>query len=150
MNRWLKMITTAVASINPVAGLVISGINAIVEKKEDGISNDSVFEVIKAMAKSKWNSLNSDKLSRIMDIINEKDIDKSKIYQSKALPSIKVKINSIEPRTKDRAIYNIRFPKGITVITEEYFNEMYEEDDNEKDIVDEIYDDLEFKYGASR
>jgi len=76
MNNWLKMgidIVHAVSYKFPIANLIITAIRAIVEKKNDGISNKSVITVVEEMAKSKWNNLNSDKVLRIVNIINEED-----------------------------------------------------------------------------
>jgi hypothetical protein len=55
---------------NPIALLVIKAIKSIVAKKEDGISNESVVEIVKESAKSKWNDLNEHKVSQIIEIIN--------------------------------------------------------------------------------
>ena len=76
MNNWLKIginVIQAVSFKNPIVGIVIIAIKAIVAKKNDGISNKSIIDVVSEMAKSKYNNLDTDKVLRIMDIINEKD-----------------------------------------------------------------------------
>jgi hypothetical protein len=60
-----------VAGSNPVAGLVIEGVKEIVKKSNDGIGDDSVIAVLKEMGHSSWNSLNADKIERIIKIIKE-------------------------------------------------------------------------------
>jgi len=63
-------IASYVSIKNPIAGLIIRGIKAIVKKSGDGISNDSVIEVTKEMAKSKWNDLDETKTAQIIEIIS--------------------------------------------------------------------------------
>lgn len=78
MNNWLKMgidiFTTVATTVNPMAGLVISGIQAVVQKKDDGISNESVIGVLQAMGTSTWNNLDSDKIKRITEILFEEEL----------------------------------------------------------------------------
>lgn len=57
------------AKKNPVALLVINGIRAIISKKDDGISNKSVVQVVAEMGKSSWNDLDNDKVKKISDIV---------------------------------------------------------------------------------
>ena len=74
MNKWLEMglnVAEFVASRNPIASVVITSIKAVVEKANDGITDKSVKEVLEEMALSKYNSLNDNKLRRIIEIINE-------------------------------------------------------------------------------
>lgn len=73
MNAWLNMgldiLSTVAKTVNPVAGLVVSGIQAIVEKQDDGISNDSVITVLEEMGKSTWNNLTPNKIEQIQLIL---------------------------------------------------------------------------------
>lgn len=54
---------------NPIAFLVIKAIRGIVEKKNDGISNDSVIDIVRESAKSTWNDLDVEKVEQITEII---------------------------------------------------------------------------------
>lgn len=64
-------IAQVVASSNPIAGLVIGTVRAVINKSNDGVSNDSVITVIKEMSLSKWNDLTPNKIIRIIAIIKE-------------------------------------------------------------------------------
>lgn len=78
MNNWLSMgidiVKTVATTINPVAGLVVSSIQAVVQKKDDGISNESVIGVLQAMGASTWNNLDSDKIKRMTEILFEEEL----------------------------------------------------------------------------
>jgi len=82
MNNWLKMgidiVTTVATTVNPMAGLIMSGISAVVQKKDDGISNESVMGVVQSMATSTWNNLDADKVKRISEIVFEEEIKEAK------------------------------------------------------------------------
>ena len=75
--NWLNIfnsvteVAKVVAHANPIATIVISGVQAVVNKANDGIGNESVSSVVAEMAKSKWNDLDQDKLVRINNIIFE-------------------------------------------------------------------------------
>jgi hypothetical protein len=62
-----------VAIKNPIANLVLRALEYIIEKKQDGISNDSVIEIIKTSARSTWNDLDDEKVEAIINIINSKN-----------------------------------------------------------------------------
>ena len=57
------------AEDKPVAKAIIGGIDSIVESKANGVSNSDIMTVLKAQAKSKWNSIDSKKLNEISGII---------------------------------------------------------------------------------
>ena len=59
------------AEDKPVAKAIIGGIDSIVESKANGVSNSDIMVVIKAAAKSKWNSIDSKKLNEIAGIIGD-------------------------------------------------------------------------------
>lgn len=62
-------LAAAIMSKTPIASLVIGAIKAIVAKVDDGISNKSVIEVVKEMAKSTWNDLSEEKVVYIAEIV---------------------------------------------------------------------------------
>jgi hypothetical protein len=59
------------AEDKPVAKAIIGAVDTIVESQANGITNTSVTEVIKSMAKSKWNDIKEADLSAIVDIIGK-------------------------------------------------------------------------------
>ncbi len=59
------------AEDKPVAKAIIGAVNTIVETKADGVTNTSVTEIVKAMAKSQWNDIKEADLSEIAGIIGE-------------------------------------------------------------------------------
>ena len=72
---WLKIFNTGaevakmVSMTNPIANIAITTIQGVVNKANDGISNKSVFEVVKEMAKSSYNDLTQPKVEAIEHII---------------------------------------------------------------------------------
>jgi len=58
--------------VNPLIGMALNYVEAIVIAKDEGISNEAIKDTLVAMAKSSWNSLDSDKIEKIMGVINKK------------------------------------------------------------------------------
>lgn len=85
MANWLKLgidiITTVATTVNPMAGLIVSGISAVVEKRNDGISNDSVMKVIGEMGLSTWNNLTPQKIEAMNVILNMSDESEAQITE---------------------------------------------------------------------
>ena len=50
-----KMVSNVVTTINPVAGLLVKGVDAIVNSENENISDNSIVTVLEAMAKSSKN-----------------------------------------------------------------------------------------------
>lgn len=75
MNFWetitdnLDTIGNVVTIINPVAGVVVKSIDAIVNSENESISDNSVMNVIESMSHSRANSLDQDKLKAIEAIL---------------------------------------------------------------------------------
>jgi len=86
MNLWgildggLDIAKMVVGASNPIAGGVIGLIDMVVEKKSDGVSNSGVMKMLESSARSTWNNLDEDKLSRIGDIIFEKEISNAENF----------------------------------------------------------------------
>ena len=57
---------------NPEISKIVGYAEALVIAKDTGISNTAVKDTLVAMAKSSWNSLDSDKIEKIMGVINKK------------------------------------------------------------------------------
>ena len=73
---WLEWIdrgldVVKVAAGNTPIGAILHVIDAVVEKINDGISNESIIEFLKRASVSKWNSLTPDKIDRIIKILEE-------------------------------------------------------------------------------
>ena len=75
-NSWLDWLDSGldvakvVAGATPI-GAVLTVVDAVVEKANDGISNDSVVDMLTTMSKSTWNSLDPEKVERIKAILEE-------------------------------------------------------------------------------
>lgn len=63
-------VAKVVAGATPI-GTVLTVVDAVVEKANDGVSNNTVIETLSKMSKSSWNSLTPEKLERIEAILNE-------------------------------------------------------------------------------
>lgn len=72
LSKYFNMglsIAEMVFSKNPIAGLVIGTVRAVVDKQDDGISNESVIKTVEEMAKSTWNDLSDEKVVHIAEVI---------------------------------------------------------------------------------
>lgn len=71
--KWLNkgLDVAKLLTIGTPIGAVISVVDAVVEKVNDGVSTQSVKNTLLSMSKSKWNNLNADKLARINSILDE-------------------------------------------------------------------------------
>ena len=73
LSKYFNMglsIAEMVFSKNPIAGLVIGTVRAVVDKQDDGISNESVIKTVEEMAKSTWNDLSDEKVVYIAKIVS--------------------------------------------------------------------------------
>ena len=64
---WMNMlmnIAMMFAKTTPVGMIVLGGIQAVIAKKNDGVSDKSYKDVMVAMAKSKLNGITEDKLAK--------------------------------------------------------------------------------------
>ncbi len=53
----LEAIGSVITLVNPVAGIVVKSIDAIVSSQNETVSNESVVRVLESMSKSKGNDL---------------------------------------------------------------------------------------------
>ena len=73
LSKYFNMglsIASMVFSKNPIASLVIGTVKAVVDKQDDGISNESVVKTVEEMAKSTWNDLSEEKVVYIAKIVS--------------------------------------------------------------------------------
>lgn len=68
----IAMFKPSVSATNPKIGQILGYVETIVAAKDAGISNKSVKDTLVAMSKSAWNNLDSDKITKIMAVINKK------------------------------------------------------------------------------
>lgn len=101
MNLWglvdagLDMVKAVGMVTNPIAGGVLEIIDAVVEKKADGVSNDSVKKMIVHSAQSTWNSLDDQAILEMFQAINRAKERKKKVWSDDLL-KIKQELNEIE------------------------------------------------------
>ena len=72
LSKYFNMglsIAQMVFSKNPIASLVIGTVKAVVDKQDDGISNESVIATVEEMAKSTWNDLSDEKVVHIAKVV---------------------------------------------------------------------------------
>jgi len=106
MNIWgildggLDIAKMVIGASNPIAGGVIGLIDMVVEKKADGVSNNSVMKMLESTAKSTWNNLDDDKLSRIRDIIFEKEVSNAENFPNE-LENIQQELKGVHITTDE-------------------------------------------------
>lgn len=54
---------------NPILGGVVKIIDAVVEKKADGVSNEALMTMVEHSAKSAWNNLDAEKVGKIAAVV---------------------------------------------------------------------------------
>lgn len=59
-NLDLETIGNVITVFNPVAGIVVKSIDAVVNSDNESISNDSVIKVVESMSKSKGNDADTE------------------------------------------------------------------------------------------
>ncbi len=64
-------IGNVITLINPVAGLVVKSIDAIVNSDNETISNESVIKVVKSLSNSKGNNADSELVSIVSEYLNK-------------------------------------------------------------------------------
>lgn len=56
----LETVGNVITLVNPVAGIVVKSIDAIVNSDNETISNDSVVKVVESLSKSKGNNVDEE------------------------------------------------------------------------------------------
>jgi len=68
----LKSIGKVISLINPVAGIVIQSIDAIVKSENESISNDSTVKVLESISKSTGNNVDNELIAIVKAHLDSK------------------------------------------------------------------------------
>jgi len=68
----LKSIGKVISLINPVAGIVIQSIDAIVKSENESISNDSTVKVLESISRSTGNNVDDELLAIVKAHLDSK------------------------------------------------------------------------------